>query len=178
MNFPGDSTWVISCNDVGTFALFVRDALGISTPTADSIPRLTPPVPPLTGALIPPEFIQDWDRWWRDCTVTGFGREPVGLPVELREAYTRWDGPVKPGTHHSREASRPFSASLHELVTELEQELGRRPLFKLDVIQIPVEGQFWRRLARDEVLVSEELMASRNVIAPLESVIRDLAMPS
>ncbi len=175
MDFPGDSTWVISCNDVGNFALFVRDALGISTPTADSIPRLTPPVTRLTGALVPPELVEDWDRWWRDTTVTGYGREPVGLPVELREAYARWGYPTGPGAHHKRDTSRTFSASLHEVVTELGQELGRRPIFKLDVIQLPVEGQFWRRLARDKVLVSEQLMASRNVLAPLESVIRDLA---
>jgi hypothetical protein len=64
---------------------------------------------------------------------------------------------------------------LHELVTEPDQELGRRPIFKLDVIQIPVDGQFWLRLTRDRVLVSEELMLSRNLVAPLESVIRELA---
>jgi hypothetical protein len=176
MNFPGDSTWVISSGDGGTFALFVRDALGISTPTADSIPRLTPPVPPLTGALTPPELVEDWDRWWRDCTSTGHGREPVGLPVELREAYTRWNAPTAAETTRRRHDLRTtFSNSIQELVAELEQELGRRPVFTLDVIQVPVEGQFWRRLARDKVLVSEELMLSRNVIAPLESVIRELA---
>ena len=38
MKFPGDSTWVITSGDGGTFALFVRDALGISTPAADSVP--------------------------------------------------------------------------------------------------------------------------------------------
>ncbi|KJK43804.1 hypothetical protein UK23_31770 [Lentzea aerocolonigenes] len=173
MNLSGDSTWVISTNDIGDFALYTRDALGISTPTADSIPRLTPPVPRLTGALIPPELVQDWDRWWRDCTETGFGRDPVGLPEGLRQAYTRWSGlrPAEAG----RSSARTFSSLLHEVVTELELELGHRPAFKLEVIQIPVEGLFWRRLTRDRVLVSEELMGSRNIIAPLESVLRDLA---
>ena len=172
MDFPGDSTWVISSGDGGTFALFVRDALGISTPTADSIPRLTPPVPRLSGELIPPEFTPDWDRWWRDCTETGFGREPLGISVSMREAYTRWN---TGGLHRRRGPATAFSKAVHEVVTELEQELGRRPIFKLDVTQIPVEGQFWRRLSRDKVLVSEELMSSRNVLAPLESVIRELA---
>ncbi|GGU14710.1 hypothetical protein [Lentzea flava] len=176
MKFSGDSTWVISSGDGGTFALFVRDALGISTPTADSIPRLTPPVPRLTGLLYPPELVQDWDRWWRDCSSTGHGREPVGLPVELREAYQQWGAFTTPENTRRRDDIRiSFSNSVHELVTDLEQELRRRPVFKLDVVQIPVEGQFWRRLKHDRVLVSEELMASRNVIAPLESVIRDLA---
>ncbi|MGW4211160.1 hypothetical protein ACWEIJ_24430 [Lentzea sp. NPDC004789] len=59
-------------------------------------------------------------------------------------------------------------------MADLEQELGHRPIFELEVLQIPVEGQFWQRLRRDKVLASEELLASRNVIAPLESVIRDL----
>lgn len=176
MNFPGDSTWVISSGDGGTFALFVRDALGISTPTADSIPRLTPPVPRLTGVLVPPEFTPDWDRWWRDCTETGHGREPIGISAPLREAYARWHDPRAPEQIRRRhDLGRTFSTVLQELVTELEQELGHRPVFKLDVIQIPVEGQFWRRLTRDRVLVSEELMGSRNLIAPLESVIRELA---
>ena len=176
MTFPGDSTWLVSSGDGGSFALFVRDALGISTPTADSIPRLTPPVPRLTGVLIPPGFIEDWDRWWHDCTTQGHAREPLGLPVELREAYTRWGAFTTPENTRRRDDLRiALSASLDELLAELEQELGRRPIFKLDLLQIPVEGQFWRRVQRDKVLVSEELIGSRNLIAPLESVIRDLA---
>lgn len=176
MNFAGDSTWVISSGDGGTFALFVRDALGISTPTADSVPRLTPPVPRLSGALIPPEFIQDWDRWWHDCTTKGYGREPLGLPVELREAYTRWGDFTSPENTRKRDDLRVvFCASVQEVVADLEQELGRRLIFKLDIAQIPVDGQFWRRLQHDKVLVSEELLGSRNLLAPLESVIRELA---
>ncbi|MEV6235811.1 hypothetical protein [Lentzea sp. NPDC051838] len=171
MNLSGDSTWVLSSGDGGTFPLFVRDALGISTPTADSIPRLTPAVPPVTGVLVPPEFTPDWDRWWRDSTQNGWGREPIGITVGLREAYTRWSGPIR----DRRAPATAFSTVLYEVVSELEQDLGHRPIFTLDVLQIPVEGQFWRRLSRDKVLVSEELMGSRNVLAPLESVIRDLA---
>ncbi|MDT7782024.1 MAG: hypothetical protein QOF58_443 [Pseudonocardiales bacterium] len=172
MNFPGDSTWVISSGDGGTFPLFVREALGIRTPTADSIPRLVPPVLPVTGVLVPPEFTADWDRWWHDCTRTGSGREPIGISVELRDAYNRWQD----GTTWLQDNRRTvFSNLVHEVVTDMEQELGRRPIFKLDILQIPVEGPFWRRLSRDKVLVSEELMISRNVLAPLESVIRDLA---
>ncbi|PWK79540.1 hypothetical protein C8D88_12467 [Lentzea atacamensis] len=176
MNFRGDSTWVISSGDGGTFALFVRDALGISTPTADSVPRLTPPVPRMTDVEVPPGFAQAWDRWWLESDPSGPGREPFGLPDRLREAYLRWNDPWSPEARHARdEVSRTFSASLHELITELEQELGHRPIFTLEILQIPVEGQFWRRLGPAKVLISEELMRSRNVIAPLESVIRELA---
>ncbi|MET9626866.1 hypothetical protein ABZX92_05320 [Lentzea sp. NPDC006480] len=167
---------MISSGDGGTFPLFVRDALGISTPTADSIPRLTPPVPRVTGVLVPPEFTPDWDRWWRDCTQNGHGREPIGIDVRLREAYTRWHSPTTPeATSHRDHLRTFFSAAVQEVVVGLEQELGHRPIFQLDILQIPVEGQFWRRLTRDKVLVSEELLGSRNVLAPLESVIRDLA---
>ncbi|MFI6095185.1 hypothetical protein ACIA8G_06530 [Lentzea sp. NPDC051213] len=175
MDFQGDSTWVISSGDGGTFALFVRDALGISTPAADSVPRLTPPVERLTGVLVPQEFPRDWDRWWLESCSGGHGREPVGLPEQLREAYTRWQGFSTPEATRRRDELRgTFSNSLRELVIELEQELGHRPIFTLDVVQVPVEGQFWRRLTRDRVLVSEELMGSRYVIAPLESVVREL----
>lgn len=172
MKLSGDSTWVISSGDGGTFPLFVRDALGISTPTADSIPRLTPAVPAVTGVLVPPEFTPDWDRWWRDTTENGWGREPIGIGVELREAYTRWIGD---DLNRRRGPAIFFSESIHEVVTDLERELGRRLIFTLEVLQLPVEGQFWRRITRDKVLASHELMGSRNLLAPLESVIRDLA---
>lgn len=175
MNFAGDSTWVISSGDGGTFPLFVRDALGISTPTADSIPRLAPPVPRLTGVEVP-GLAQGWDRWWLESTPTGPGHEPVGIPDHLRAACLRWSDPRSlQSTFVRDEIRRTFSASLHEVIAELEQELGHRLVFSLDVMQIPVEGQFWRRLQRDRVLVSEELLRSHNVIAPLESVIRELA---
>jgi hypothetical protein len=175
MNFAGDSTWVISSGDGGTFPLFVRDALGISTPLADSIPRLTPPVPRLTGVEVP-GLAQGWDRWWLASAPNGPGHEPVGIPDHLRAAYTRWSDPRSlQSTFVRDEVRRTFSASLHEVITELEQELGHRLVFSLDVMQIPVEGQFWHRLQRDRVLVSEELLRSRNVIAPLESVIREIA---
>ena len=176
MHFPGDSTWVISSGDDGTFALFARDALGISTPAADSVPRLTPQVPRLTGVTLPPEFPQDWDRWWRESSLRGVGREPIGLPDGLRDAYRRWVDPTTPEATSARDRlSVTFSSSVREVVVELEQELGHRPIFKLEIVQVPVVGQFWRRLARDRVLISEELMGSRNVLAPLESVIRELA---
>ncbi|HUQ59877.1 hypothetical protein [Lentzea sp.] len=166
---------MISSGDGGTFALFVRDALGISTPTADAIPRLVPPVPRLEGALYPPGLVEDWDRWWRDCTSSGAGREPVGLPVRLREAYRDWGAFTAPeNTQRRDEVRRGFTDAVQEVVVDLEHERGHRPIFTLDVLQVPLEGQFWRRLSRGKVLVSEELMLSRNVIAPLESVIRDL----
>ncbi|MET8758481.1 hypothetical protein [Lentzea sp. NPDC004782] len=175
MRFSGDSTWLIRSGDGGTFPLFVREALGISTPTADAIPRLVPPVPRLTDVLCPPELVEDWDRWWRGCTSAGSSREPVGLPEILHEAYAEWGAFTAPdNTCRRDDVRRGFSDSVQELMADLERELGHRPIFELEVLQIPVEGQFWQRLRRDKVLASEELLASRNVIAPLESVIRDL----
>jgi hypothetical protein len=175
MRFSVDSTWLIRSGDGGTFPLFVREALGISTPTADAIPRLVPPVPRLTDVQYPPELVEDWDRWWRGCTSTGSSREPVGLPEVLHEAYAEWGAFAAHGNTWRRDdLRRGFSDSVQELMADLEQELGHRPIFELEVLQIPVEGQFWQRLRRDKVLASEELLASRNVIAPLESVIRDL----
>lgn len=68
-----------------------------------------------------------------------------------------------------------FNDVLHEVVGDLKQELGREPVFALSLFQVPGEEQRWRRLKPDVVEVSEGLMRSRNVIAPLESVIRELA---
>ena len=174
MKLEGESTWVVSIGDGGTFPLFVRDALGISTGESGSVPRLTPPVPRLTDVEVP-GIEHGWDRWWAESASTGFGHEPLGIPVRLHEAYTRWRNPLAPENTRRRDHLRStFSDVLKELLADLEQELGRKPLFTLDISQLPVEGQFWRRLNRAKVLASEELMGSRNVIAPLESVIRDL----
>ncbi|WP_112225116.1 hypothetical protein [Lentzea atacamensis] len=178
---PGDRRWMVSSGPGGTFALYVRDALGISTPTADSIPPLTPPVPRVRDVELPETFGPAWDRWWAQSLVTGGaehvpGRWPAGLPEDLRDAYGQWlTGQRSPeATLHRDEAMVSFSEALNEVVDQLTEELGHTPLFELDVIEIPVQGQFWRRLRKNTVLVSEELKASRNVIAPLESVIREL----
>ncbi|NKE62474.1 hypothetical protein FXN61_39365 [Lentzea sp. PSKA42] len=178
---PGGKRWVVSSGPGDTFALYVRDALGISTPTADSIPPLTPPVPRVHDVELPETFGSAWDRWWAQSLVTGGaedvpGRWPVGLPEHLRDAYGQWqpDRSSPEVTWQRDDAMAAFSASLNEVVDQLTEELGHAPLFELDVIEIPVQGQFWRRLGKNTVLVSEELKASRNVIAPLESVIRDL----
>lgn len=165
-----------------TFALYVRDALGISTPTADAIPPLTPPVPRLPGVTLPDTFGPEWDRWWAQSLVAGGaqhvpGRWPAGLPEELVDAHERWE-PDRRSLESTleRDAARAaFSEALNEVVAQLTDELGHPPLFELDVIEIPVAGQFWRRLSQSKVLLSEELKRSRNVLAPLESVIRDLA---
>ncbi|MCR3752298.1 hypothetical protein [Lentzea californiensis] len=173
MHFPGDSTWQVSSGNGDTFTLYVRDALGISTPTADSIPPLTPPVPRLHGVAVPETFGSAWDRWWAQSVSGGAeavpGRWPVGLPQQLRPAYDEWV------THKDHDRRANFSEVLHEIVAQLTGELGHAPVFALDIVEVPVRGQFWRRLTTNSVMVSEELMASRNLIAPLESVLRELA---
>ncbi|MFD4636627.1 hypothetical protein ACFWN2_04885 [Lentzea sp. NPDC058436] len=176
MRFPGDSTWAVSSGDGDTFALYVRDALGIRTPTADSIPRLTPPVPRVHDVYVPETFGSAWDRWWSQSYASRGAqhvpsRWPVGLPGEVRAAYEGWRPHIPDVAPRTREN---FSAVLREVVTQLTEEIGREPVFSLSLIAIPVEGQFWRRVGSDSVLLSEELMASPHLIAPLESVIRDL----
>ncbi|MEU3645132.1 hypothetical protein AB0E59_17245 [Lentzea sp. NPDC034063] len=178
MQFPGDSTWQVSSGGGEIFALYVRDALGISTPTADAIPRLTPPVPRDHDAYVPETFGSAWDRWWtQSLTTLGPGHPPVGVPEQMRADYTRW-GPdwSSPEQRALRHHARTVSYTLpREIVDQLTVELGRQPVFNLRMIEIPVEGQFWRRVDKHTVLVSDELKISRNVLAPLESVLRELA---
>ncbi|SDG69374.1 hypothetical protein SAMN05216553_110277 [Lentzea fradiae] len=175
MNLAGNSTWQISCGDGGTYALFVRDALGISGPAADAIPPLTPPVPRRKAAVSPPELAQDWGRWWRECTASGPGREPLGLPEGLRAAYREWGAFTSPESSRRRDdVRRGFDDTIREVVRDLEQELGRQPVFRLEVLQAPVQGQFWLRLGDAKVFASEELLLSRHLAAPLDAVIRGL----
>ena len=178
MHFPGDSTWQVSSGSSDTFVLYVRDALGISTPTADAIPRLTPPVPRDHDSYVPETFGSAWDRWWtQSLTTGGGGRPPVGVPEHMRAAYTLWrPDPTSPEQTRLRDTARQDGyLLLREIVDQLTVELGHEPVFNLRMIEIPVEGQFWRRVDKHTVLVSDELKASRNVIAPLESVLRELA---
>ncbi|MEU0884864.1 hypothetical protein ABZ345_40260 [Lentzea sp. NPDC005914] len=178
----GKHRWMVSSGPGDTFALYVRDALGVSTPTADAIPPLTPPVPRLHDVTLPETFGPEWDRWWAQSLVTGGaqhvpGRWPAGLPEELVDAHEHWEPDRRSAelTLQRDDARAAFSEVLHEIVGQLTEELGHPPVFDLDVIEIPVDGQFWRRLGTNKVLVSEQLKSSRNVLAPLESVLRDLA---
>ncbi|SFR27465.1 hypothetical protein SAMN04488564_11164 [Lentzea waywayandensis] len=178
MHFPGDSTWQVSSGSGDTFVLYVRDALGISTPTADAIPRLTPPVPRDHDAYVPETFGSAWDRWWtQSLTTGGGGHPPVGVPEQMRADHTRWlPDPTSPEQRALRHHARTDSYTLlKEIVDQLTVELGHEPVFNLRMIVIPVEGQFWKRVGKHTVLVSEALKISRNVIAPLESVLRELA---
>ncbi|MFD4668414.1 hypothetical protein ACFWNN_01695 [Lentzea sp. NPDC058450] len=178
MRFPGDSTWKVSSGSADTFALYVRDALGVSTPTADAIPALYPPVERLHDVYVPETFGWGWDRWWTESLITGGGgRPPVGVPEHLREAYQQW----RPDTTAPEQSWFRDKASAHlfdliqEIVGQLTTELGREPVFTFTLVEIPVRGQFWRRVDTTIALVSDELKASRNLIAPLESVLRELA---
>ena len=179
---------MVDIRDGGTFALYVRDALGVATPTAAAIPPLTPAVA-RADLTVPPGFAADWDRWWVHSLGSGRtageaehtpGRWPSGLPDRLRTAYADWQPvPGSPEARKARDGARTvFSQSLQELIADLKQELAREPVFTLELIFLPVEGQFWRRLDTHTVLVSVELLCSRNVIAPLESVIRDIEGPT
>lgn len=78
-----------------------------------------------------------------------------------------------PNAHDDTRAR--FDDALREVLADLEQELGRTPVFALSLFRVPGEDQRWKRLKPGIVEVSEGLMRSRNVIAPLESVIRELA---
>lgn len=77
-----------------------------------------------------------------------------------------------PNAHDDTRAR--FDESLREVLTDLEQELGREPVFALSLFQVAGEGQHWKRLKPGLVEASEGLMRSRNVVAPLESAIREL----
>ncbi|MGI5499430.1 hypothetical protein [Lentzea sp. CA-135723] len=168
----------MSSGSADTFVLYVRDALGVSTPTADSIPPLTPDVERLHDVYVPETFGSGWDRWWTESLITGGGgRPPVGVPEHLREAYRRWrPDHTSPEQTRSRDNARAdMSDLLREIVEQLTTELGHAPVFSLKLVEIPVRGQFWRRVNTTTALVSDELRASRNLIAPLESVLRELA---
>lgn len=172
MTSPERASWLINSGGADTFVLYVRDALGIDTPTATAIPPLTPPVARIDAEL-PDGFAADWDRWWTG-TLNRSGTRPAGLPEQLHAAHLHWSSAADTaeGRDRTREA---FSATLYDLINELKTELGHEPVFTLSLLELPVRGQFWRRIDGKTVLVSTELLRSRNIIAPLESVIRELA---
>jgi hypothetical protein len=87
-----------------------------------------------------------------------------------------WGVHISGDAPHAHDDTRArFDDALREVLADLEQELGRTPVFSLSLFQVPGEDQRWKRLKPDIVEVSEGLMRSRNILAPLESVIRELA---
>jgi hypothetical protein len=84
--------------------------------------------------------------------------------------------PISPeAMRQADEARAVVNEALREVVGDLTWELGHEPVFHLHLVQIAAEGQVWRRVDADTVEVSGELMRSPNLIAPLESVIREIA---
>ncbi|WP_147455197.1 hypothetical protein [Saccharothrix australiensis] len=189
MRFDGNPSWSINHDSFGeiAFALYVRDALGITSPTADSIPPLEPAAPARSHPD-PPGLAGHWDDWWTRITGArpAAGHEapaPAGPPEalddllpRLRRDHSRWAAGLRAeqartGQPHTRDVI-PF----HDLVDEVRRELGRDGLdFTLSIHEVPVAGPYWLRIGTDTVLASSDLLRSPDAVAPLRSVIRDLA---
>ena len=189
MRFSDKATWTInldSSSDV-IFALYVRDALNITSPTANSVPPLDPAVTDREVSASPGVEIQ-WDEWW--TSITGLRLAPgknALVPIEpptaledeirrLRPDYSQWAADLRTkeaqaGQSHTRDII-PF----REVVNQVQQELERDDLdFTLSIQEIPVEGQYWHRVATDTVMASSALLRSETAVTKLQALIRELA---
>ncbi|SER06663.1 hypothetical protein SAMN05216188_107268 [Lentzea xinjiangensis] len=92
------------------------------------------------------------------------------------DGYSTWSVQITSDVRNAYDDTRArFDDALREVLVELRQELGHEPVFGLSLVQIPGDDPHWKQLKPDVVEVSEGLMRSRDVLAPLESVIRKLA---
>src|SRR4051812_27256326 len=189
MHFRDRPTWTI-CLDSSSeviFALYVRDALNVTSPTAGQVPPLDPAVP-VPDASASPEVEHQWGEWW--ASITGLRLAPGGsalTPVEppivledeirrLRPEYSKWawdlrENETRSGRPHTREI-----IPLQEVVESVKQELGRVYLdFALSIQEVPVKGRYWHRMATDTVMASSALLRSEEAITRLRPLIRELA---
>ncbi|MEO6082292.1 MAG: hypothetical protein ABIQ18_04225 [Umezawaea sp.] len=189
MRFNHQDTWMISLDSSSDLdlALYVRDALNITTQAAGSIPPLDPAVP-ASDLPAPPGVERLWDEWWTSITDLRLapGKDklaPIELPAaweeeihRLRLEYSRWAADLRAaearsGQPHTREVI-PFL----ELVDHVRLELGRDNLdFMLSIQEIPVAGRYWQRVNTDTVMASSALLRSEEGATKLRAVILELA---
>jgi hypothetical protein len=189
MHFRDKPTWAMYLDSSSEiiFALYVRDALNITSPTAGEVPPLDPAVP-VPNISAPPEVERQWGEWW--ARITGPRLAPGGnslIPVEhpaaledeiqrLRPEYSQWAWDLRQQETRSGQPHTRDIIPVKEVVDAVQLELGQEYLgFALSIQEIPVKGRYWHRLARDTVMASSTLLRSEEAIPKLQTLIRELA---
>jgi hypothetical protein len=189
MRFSHKDTWMIgleSSSDI-ILALYARDTLNITSPTARSIPPLDPAV---RASDLPasPGVERQWDEWW--SSITGLRLAPgknALVPIEppaawedeinrLRRGYSRWAADLRAAETQSGQPHTRDVIPFLELVDHVRLDLGRDDLdFMLSIQEIPVAGRYWHRVNTDTVMASSSLLRSEEGFTKLRAIIRELA---
>lgn len=162
--------------------VYVRDAAGLTGPADYPLPPLAPAVP-LHAELAPhatAAAAEAWDRWWEGCFDPAgrlrrpdeFGPRPMDPPEPGTDLRFLFDAVVDEAHDWHREREREFHERFHEqrrrqqqggggvgrTVRRIEQELGRTSApFALEVLMVPLDRRWGRRMDAELVVVSELL---------------------
>jgi hypothetical protein len=160
-----------------TMLIYLRDAAGLSAPADYPLPPLAPAVP-LHAALAPAataDASEAWGRRWAESFGSGrrsrLGRlgpgslEPPEPGTDLRALFDGvvdeahdWSRQRVARFHERRLRSRRGGSTAGETVRRIQRELGRPSApFSLDVLIVPLERAWGRRMNEDVVVVSDLL---------------------
>lgn len=179
-------------------ALYLRDAAGLEVRAEVMAPPLDPPVD-RDSALAPyatEAAAAAWGPWWDGLLkrhpefrgVPPLVPDPIpALPADLRELIARglpaaqawFNARKREDLEVLRRHGRPpgLFNPVHELVKQVEEELGRAAAaFDLLISILPVQGRWGRRVDRTHVALSRGLIEYvEGAAAFLEPVVRELA---
>jgi hypothetical protein len=179
-------------SDIRT-ALFLRDTLALSV-TDDPYPPTDPWVPVLPAGDVDRQAVAaEWLEWFNGILDgapldSHDGRDPdsdwvARWPAVCKALRTfidpiqQWDGQLlrrdqRRGRH--RDTSQLWVV---DLVNDVGTELDRQPRpFALDIVELPVRGQFWMRRGHSQVLASPALIDNTAAFSwALRPLIKELA---
>jgi hypothetical protein len=176
METAGEESWRVRIVDEEPveLALYLRDSLALSDDVVPFVPSLAPSVPVTVPAGVDRNAVAgEWPGWWTDVLQWCRDQEKRGpeerhrsWPVTdiapalaerpaLRDALAVFKEPAE----HYRSATRRGRARptllLNEVVTELEQELGRKAKpFHLVIMEVSLSEPMWAPLTPTLVLAS------------------------
>lgn len=201
MQYHGTPGWKISVDEpyLLLFALFIRDAVGLSGEEFPSLPPLFPVVPPLAESVPDREKAgQQWKEWWSRLLDAQFN-DPRA--IDLKKDYAFPEFLALQGSPELRACARlcfreaahwintrrheqivAMNASMHRaieqgVVREIAEKTGEeiKP-FDLRIITLPIEGKQTWLIAPDQAIIGRELVSEADAYrAWLRQVVAALA---
>jgi hypothetical protein len=139
-----------------TIALWFRSVEGIPVPAGGDVPAdlVVEPSPARTERGVDlDEAAEGWLHWW-ERALDGAFIDPADIerwPTLHRVVAGRWREAT------SWLSNRKRAASTGDVVKHLERELGRAPVFALDLPVLPVDEDELRRIGEDRWIVPERV---------------------
>jgi hypothetical protein len=157
-------------------ALYVRDVLALSVDVKPFVPGLEPPVAVIVPAGVDRAAVaEEWTGWWADILewCRGEAQPEMADRPALRTALAALTEPAE--RYRSAVQGRRPTLIVNEVVSELEQELGRRAKpFRFRITEVSVCEPLWEPLTPTHVLASARFADSDDSRPALRETLRPL----